>query len=144
MKEYVWMRQGEVFPVTDKEFLALLNQNQIRALCPTGEPEGQMVSQMELLLDERYVANGIVVERELFGEAGGRNMRLPAKWEYELALRVAEMVPIVLLPEGAVPRQAWPLGMSEQEKTGKSMGFILYRCLCDGKVQCGFEGMWCI
>ena len=53
MKEYVWMRQGEVFPVTDKDFLALLNQNQIRALCPTGEPERQMVSQMELLLDER-------------------------------------------------------------------------------------------
>lgn len=144
MKEYVWMRQGEVFPVTDKEFLALLNQNQIRALCPTGEPEGQMVSQMELLLDERYVANGIVVERELFGEAGGRNMRLPAKWEYELALRVAEMVPIVLLPEGSGATASLAAWHVRTGKNGKSMGFILYRCLCDGKVQCGFEGMWCI
>lgn len=139
MKEYVWMRQGEVFPVTDKEFLALLNQNQIRALCPTDEPERQMVSQMELLLDERYVANGIVVERGLFGEAGGRNMRLPAKWEYELALRVAEMVPIVLLPEGAVPRQAWPLGMSEQEKTASPWDSFCTDAYVTGRYSAGLK-----
>lgn len=50
----------------------------------------------ELLLDERYVGNGLIVERKMLAAVGGRNRCLSAKWEYELALRIVQEAPVIL------------------------------------------------
>lgn len=64
-----------------------------------------------------------MLEKELLSEAGGKNTRLPAKREYELALRVAERETVYLLPASFLA--------GETEKAGA------------GDVENGVQEIWC-
>lgn len=98
MKEYLWLYEGKEIPVLQQSIIMALEKNDIRAacLCRQGESRGLIIE--ELLLDERLVENGILLDKELLCEVGGKNTRLQAKWEYELTLRVAGKTEIMQLP----------------------------------------------
>ena len=96
MKEYLWLCRGKEVPVTQQTIKLALEKKGIRAACLWEQDESRELGMEELLLDERIVANGILLEKELLSEAGGKNTKLPAKREYELALRVAERETVYL------------------------------------------------
>lgn len=95
MNNYVWIYRGKKVDAPE-QLIYEMRQKGYRAICLCGGfdefDQGDMwrLSFEQLLLDERYTENGIVIETELLQKAGGINRRLSAKWEYELALRVAE------------------------------------------------------
>ena len=97
MKEYVWLYQGKKIPVVEQSVIATMEKSGIRAACLWNGKENGTLDMQEVLLDERITENGILLEQELLCEVGGKNMHLPAKWEYELALRVAEKEKLVWL-----------------------------------------------
>lgn len=106
MKEYLWMHQGKAIPVTDRAVITTLEENGIRAACLCGGTEQRILSIEEVLLDERFTEHGLILDAELLCEAGGRNTRLPAKWEYELVLRVAEKSELVRIPLASLVRNS--------------------------------------
>ena len=123
MKEYLWLCRGKEVPVTQQTIKLALEKKGIRAACLWEQDESRELDMEELLLDERIVANGILLEKELLSEAGGKNTRLPAKREYELALRVAERETVHLLPALFLA--------GETEKAGA------------GDVENGVQEIWC-
>lgn len=123
MKEYLWLCRGKEVPVTQQTIKLALEKKGIRAACLWEQDESRELGMEELLLDERIVANGILLEKELLSEAGGKNTRLPAKREYELALRVAEHETVYLLPASFLA--------GETEKAGA------------GDVENGVQEIWC-
>lgn len=98
MKEYLWLYQGRTISVSEQSIITTLEESGIRAACLWNEVDSRILTMGEVLLDERITENGILLDKELLCEAGGLNTRLPAKWEYELALRVAEKEKLVQLP----------------------------------------------
>lgn len=98
MRKYLWLHQGKTIPVTEQAITTILEKSGVRAACLWDERDSRELDMKEVLLDERITGNGILLEAELLGEVGGENMRLPAKREYELALRVAEKEKLVQLP----------------------------------------------
>ena len=123
MKEYLWLCRGKEVPVTQQTIKLALEKKGIRAACLWEQDESRELGMEELLLDERIVANGILLEKELLSEAGGKNTRLPAKREYELALRVAERETVYLLPVSFLA--------GDTEKAGA------------GDVENGVQEIWC-
>lgn len=113
-KEYLWLYQGKEIAVSEQALSAIMQKRNIRAACFGNQNESTLLSQEELLLDERYVQNGILLERNLLSEVGGKNRRIPAKWEYELAIRIAEREEVMLLPMAEFQEL---LDVKEQEKT---------------------------
>lgn len=95
MINYVWIHHGKK-ETAPEQLTYEMRQNGLRAVCFCGSfgelNPGDMcqLTFEELLLDERYTENGIVIEEELLRMAGGINRRLTAKQEYELVLRVSE------------------------------------------------------
>ena len=51
---------------------------------------------LDILLDETICEGKILVPEELVRDAGGINEKLQAKQKYELLLRIAQQLPIVL------------------------------------------------
>lgn len=98
MKDYLWLYQGRTIAVSEQSIIATLEGSGIRAACLWNEADNRTLTMEEVLLDERITENGILLDKELLCEAGGLNTRLPAKWEYELALRVAEKEKLVQFP----------------------------------------------
>lgn len=68
---------------------------ELKAECPD-HTKSQTLSVIQLLCDERYVENGLVIEENLLRQAGGKNNGLSEKQEYELALRIAHTEPLYL------------------------------------------------
>ncbi len=88
---YVWLHHGieeTEIPEKIREYVVEGGRKAV-CICGAGLKEGS-VAQEQLILDERYVEYGLVIERETLRLAGGINRRLRAKREYELALRVAQ------------------------------------------------------
>lgn len=99
MADYIWLQNGKQKEIP-KRLEALLNtENQRKAVCLTNEPgeHGNLLAMEQILLDERYMQRGLLIEKALYAKAGGRNNRLEAKWEYELAIRVAKETEIIQL-----------------------------------------------
>lgn len=100
---YLWVHGGVEQMLPEEAVESLGMDGSKKAVCiPTEDMvlNGRMtdaLAQEELLLDERYTGNGLLVERELFAVVGRENRRLWAKWEYELALRIVQEVPVYLL-----------------------------------------------
>lgn len=98
MKEYQWLYKGETIAIRQQSVIKILEEKGIRAACLQADGQETSLSMEELLLDERIVENGIILDKTLIAEVGGKNTNLPAKWEYELALRVAASEPIKRIP----------------------------------------------
>lgn len=92
------MYRGGMVVVNQQSLINKLEESGIKAACFGTDEDERELALTELLLDERHVENGIVLEKELFCEVGGKNLCLPAKWEYELALRVAEKETVRVIP----------------------------------------------
>lgn len=116
MREYLWIYQKKVIPVTEESMITRLEKNDIQAACPGAVEEIRELCQEELLFDERITAHGIFIDKELLREVGGLNLRLPAKWEYELALRAAERNRVCMLPATACEVQTLAGNTSEDKR----------------------------
>ena len=128
MREYLWLYQGKTIPVTEQAITTALEERGIRAACPWNDADSRALTMEEVLLDERITENGILLEAELLREAGGRNTRLPAKWEYELALRVAEKEELVQIPFAAFGEtEFWGRSRNGQRENEEN--------LCEGNVR---------
>ena len=104
--KYVWLHHGIEETVVPNAFMDYAGQSGKKAVCICGPKLAGLsgsqdslpeISMEQLLLDERYVEYGILIEKETLREAGGINRRLHAKQEYELALRVAEKQTIYVI-----------------------------------------------
>jgi len=95
-QNYVWIYHGEEKTVPEN-FISIIqaaNRNVV-CLCPKSlleeiQEEYLKIGFEEILFDERYVENGLIVAREVLRAVGGVNLRLTEKQDYELALRIAE------------------------------------------------------
>lgn len=102
-KIYLWLHDGIGQQLTCGEPERLgLGESKSVVCIPSEDMEldgktADRLRQEELLLDERYTGNGLIVERELLVAAGGVNRLIQAKWEYELALRIVQKAPIYIL-----------------------------------------------
>lgn len=114
IKEYIWIQHGKAEILSESNMTRMLVHKGIEAAC-IGETYQDEISQEELLLDERYTQNGIVLEKSLLQEAGGINTRLSAKREYELILRVCELGKKVAI----IPYQSQREGMFEAGCAGQ-------------------------
>lgn len=97
--EYVWLYHGIEQTKIPKLVRGYAGDGSKSVICicgpelkeKTGEQDAaSQISMEQLLLDERYVEYGLVIEKRKLCLAGGINRRLLAKQEYELALRAAQ------------------------------------------------------
>lgn len=116
-REYVRIHHGKTEILPDGETIEMLVHKGIEAAC-IGETYQDEISQEELLLDERYTQNGVVLEKSLLQEAGGINTRLSAKREYELMLRVCEIGKKVAV----IPCESGATGRVESDCEGEVVG----------------------
>ena len=104
MSRYVWLHHGMEEEISPGEQERLCREQkkavcmaapELKAECPD-HTKSQTLSVIQLLCDERYVENGLVIEENLLRQAGGKNNGLSEKQEYELALRIAHTEPLYL------------------------------------------------
>ncbi|MGN0350669.1 MAG: glycosyltransferase [Roseburia sp.] len=92
MADFIWLQNGKQKKIPTELATLLKTKNRGNVVCLTSEPEedGELLTMEQILLDERYVQRGLLIEKTLYAKIGGKNNRLEAKWEYELAIRAAK------------------------------------------------------
>lgn len=92
MADYIWLKNGVEEKVSKEAAVWLKERQHVLAAVPCArqEKQGETLSMEEILLDERYLQHGLLIEKKFYASLGGKNTRLEAKWEYELAIRAAE------------------------------------------------------
>ena len=92
MADYIWLKNGVEEKVPKEATVWLEGKEHVLAAVPCAQQEkqGEILSMEEILLDERYLQHGLLIEKKFYASLGGKNTRLEAKWEYELAIRAAE------------------------------------------------------
>lgn len=104
MNKYVWIYRG-IEQKAPEQIVDLMKKNDWKAVCLCGksvlletiEDGVKELSFMDIFMDERYVENGVIIARSILQEVGNVNKRLCAKQDYELILRVAEVIKVVAI-----------------------------------------------